>query len=67
MYQDEYKRWLEADLIDCDLKTELQNIAGDDDARTLQGMTMPSKSALRSRCPSVPQVSAVPSAQAQTA
>ena len=32
MYQDEYKRWLEADLIDCDLKTELQNIAGDDDA-----------------------------------
>ncbi len=32
MYQDEYKRWLEADLIDCDLHTELQNIAGDDDA-----------------------------------
>ena len=32
MYQDEYKRWLEADLIDCDLNTELQNIAGDDDA-----------------------------------
>ena len=32
MYQDEYKRWLEADLIGCDLNTELQNIAGDDDA-----------------------------------
>ena len=32
MYQDEYKRWLEADLIDCDLHTELQNIEGDDDA-----------------------------------
>ncbi|MBE6128031.1 MAG: phospho-sugar mutase [Erysipelotrichaceae bacterium] len=32
MYLDEYKRWLEADLIDCDLKTELQNIADDDDA-----------------------------------
>ena len=32
MYLDDYKRWLEADLIDCDLKTELQNIAGDDDA-----------------------------------
>ena len=32
MYQDEYKRWLEADLIDCDLHTELQSIADDDDA-----------------------------------
>ena len=32
MYLDEYKRWLEADLVDCDLKTELQNIADDDDA-----------------------------------
>ena len=32
MYQDEYKRWLEADLIDCDLHTELKNIEGDDDA-----------------------------------
>ena len=32
MYQDEYKRWLEADLIDCDLHTELQGIEGDDDA-----------------------------------
>ena len=32
MYQDEYKRWLEADLIDCDLHTELQGIAGDDEA-----------------------------------
>ena len=32
MYLDEYNRWLEADLIDCDLKTELQNIADDDDA-----------------------------------
>jgi len=32
MYQDEYKRWLEADLIDCDLHTELQSIEGDDDA-----------------------------------
>ena len=32
MYQDEYKRWLAADLEDVDLKTELNNIAGDDDA-----------------------------------
>lgn len=32
MYLDEYKRWLEADLIDCDLKPELQSIADDDDA-----------------------------------
>ena len=32
MYQDDYKRWLEADLIDCDLHTELENIAGDDEA-----------------------------------
>jgi len=32
MYQDEYKRWLEADLLDCDLHTELQDIEGDDDA-----------------------------------
>ena len=32
MYQDDYKRWLEADLIDVDLKTELQGIADDDDA-----------------------------------
>ena len=32
MYQDEYKRWLEADLIDCDLKPELLSIKDDDDA-----------------------------------
>ena len=32
MYQDEYKRWLEADLIDCDLKSELLRIEGDDEA-----------------------------------
>lgn len=32
MYQDEYKRWLEADLLDIDLSTELRNIEGDDDA-----------------------------------
>lgn len=32
MYQDEYKRWLAADLIDFDLKRELQSIEGDDDA-----------------------------------
>ncbi len=32
MYLDEYKRWLEADLIDCDLKPELLGIADDDDA-----------------------------------
>ncbi|MBQ6361079.1 MAG: phospho-sugar mutase [Lachnospiraceae bacterium] len=32
MYQDEYKRWLEADLLDVDLGTELRNIEGDDDA-----------------------------------
>ena len=32
MYQDEYKRWLHAELQDVDLKTALQNIEGDDDA-----------------------------------
>ena len=32
MYQDEYKRWLDAELIDFDLKKELQDIAGDDEA-----------------------------------
>lgn len=32
MYQTEYKRWLEAELIDFDLKKELQDIAADDDA-----------------------------------
>ncbi len=32
MYQDEYERWLHAELQDVDLKTELQNIEGDDDA-----------------------------------
>lgn len=32
MYQDEYKRWLEADLTDFDLKKELRDIQGDDDA-----------------------------------
>ena len=32
MYTDDYKRWLEADLIDFDLKKELLDIAEDDDA-----------------------------------
>lgn len=32
MYLDDYRRWLEADLEDCDLKTELKSIEGDDDA-----------------------------------
>ena len=32
MYQDEYRRWLEADLIDVDLGTELRRIEGDDEA-----------------------------------
>lgn len=32
MYQEEYERWLQAELQDVDLKTELQNIKGDDDA-----------------------------------
>ena len=32
MYLDDYKRWLAADLIDCDLNAELQSIEGDDDA-----------------------------------
>ncbi|MDO4619659.1 MAG: phospho-sugar mutase [Lachnospiraceae bacterium] len=32
MYQDEYRRWLDADLIDCDLKTELMRIEGDEEA-----------------------------------
>ena len=32
MYQDEYKRWLAADLLDVDLGTELRGIEGDDDA-----------------------------------
>ena len=32
MYQDEYKRWLAADLEDCDLAPELMSIADDDEA-----------------------------------
>lgn len=32
MYKDEYKRWLDAELIDFDLKKELQDIADDDEA-----------------------------------
>ena len=32
MYLEEYNRWLNADLVDIDLKTELQKIAGDDEA-----------------------------------
>ena len=32
MYLDDYKRWLDADLKDVDLKTELRNIEGDDEA-----------------------------------
>ncbi|MBQ9613234.1 MAG: phospho-sugar mutase [Lachnospiraceae bacterium] len=32
MYLDDYKRWLETDLLDVDLNTELRNIEGDDDA-----------------------------------
>lgn len=32
MYTEDYKRWLEADLIDFDLKKELLDIQGDDDA-----------------------------------
>ena len=32
MYQDDYKRWLAADLLDFDLKKELQDIEGDDEA-----------------------------------
>ncbi len=32
MYLDDYKRWLEADLVDFDLKKELRDIEGDDDA-----------------------------------
>ncbi len=31
MYMDEYRRWLEADLLDCDLKTELMSIEGNDE------------------------------------
>ncbi len=32
MYQDEYKRWLDAELVDFDLKTELLSIKDDDEA-----------------------------------
>ena len=32
MYQDEYERWLQADLIDFDLNKELREIQGDDAA-----------------------------------
>ena len=32
MYQDDYSRWLQADLVDFDLKKELQDIQGDDEA-----------------------------------
>ena len=35
MYLDDYKRWLEADLIDCDLGAELRAIEGDDEAGSL--------------------------------
>lgn len=31
-YQEEYQRWLEAELLDVDLKTELNRIKGDDEA-----------------------------------
>ena len=31
MYQEDYKRWLEADLEDPDLKPELSRISGNDD------------------------------------
>ena len=31
MYKEMYQRWLEKDLLDCDLKTELLKIADDDD------------------------------------
>ena len=31
MYQEEYKRWLAADLEDADLKPELSKIEGNDD------------------------------------
>ncbi len=32
MYNEEYRKWLQADLIDFDLKKELQDIKGDEDA-----------------------------------
>ncbi len=32
MYMDDYKRWLDAELLDCDLKKELLDIAGDEEA-----------------------------------
>ena len=32
MYQDDYSRWLQADLVDFDLRKELQDISGDDEA-----------------------------------
>ncbi|MCR4651435.1 MAG: phospho-sugar mutase [Lachnospiraceae bacterium] len=32
MYNEEYRKWLQADLIDFDLKKELQDIEGDEDA-----------------------------------
>ena len=32
MYMDDYKRWLEADLQDVDLRTELLNIKDDEEA-----------------------------------
>ncbi|WP_274941414.1 phospho-sugar mutase [Chordicoccus furentiruminis] len=32
MYQDEYRRWLQADLADCDLHNELRQIEGDEEA-----------------------------------
>ena len=31
MYQEDYKRWLEADLEDADLKPELSRISGNDE------------------------------------
>ena len=39
MYQDEYKRWLAADLEDADLKPELARIEGNDQAQISPGTT----------------------------
>ena len=62
MYQDEYKRWLAADLEDPDLKPELLKIADDDEAIKERSRTVS-----RSLSHSEPPVFAGHSAQVPTA
>ena len=44
MYQEEYKRWLEADLQDADLNPELSKIEGNDNMHLIQDLLPHTKS-----------------------